>query len=79
MEDKKKIKIIADNLRKYLEDWKNKVTHLNSFYYLSLANLRVYEDFLNNLTLDTEEQNLINEALKFDNIKFGIYEYNFKK
>jgi hypothetical protein len=78
MNNQKKIKIIADKLRAYLTDWKNEADHLNSFYYLSGANLQVYDDYLEGRELDENEQALIEEALKFKEIKFGKYAYKFE-
>jgi hypothetical protein len=77
MNDKQKIKIIAEKLALYLQDWKSKTENLNSFYYLSLANLRVYEDYLKDISLDDNEQEMIKEALQFKNVKFGEHIYKF--
>jgi hypothetical protein len=77
MNDKEKIKIIADNLRKYLNKWKNEADNLNSFYYLATANLRIYEDYLKGYELDKEEKDLIKEALGFKEIKFGEFKHKF--
>ena len=77
MDSKKKIRIIADKLDLYLEEWRSKVTDLNSFYYLAHANLRVYEDYLEGRELDENENELIKEALEFKEVKFGKYKYKF--
>lgn len=72
-----KIKIIADCLRAYLNDWRTKTNNLNCFYYLSEEQLKVYDAFLNDEDLSEEEQNKINEALNFKEVSFGEHKHKF--
>lgn len=74
MKPKDKIRIIHSKLNAFLNEFKTK----NSFYYASLEELRIYNDFIFDEDLNEDEQQFINEALSFKRVVFGTHKYNFE-
>jgi len=72
MEDKEKITIARDLLKKYLEDFKDKKS---SIYYAMLNELDVLYRFLEDEELTEQEMMFIKEILKADKIKYGKYSW----